>query len=253
MLAIRQAQLEVLGQHQQAAFEARLTAVFAQNYPRESLQAGGPEGLSRWVHQCVQAAMSAGYRSQRQCGRWLLLSMMLGAGFATDPQLPWVATQLADVDTDPDDRLDGVLDDALAHLGATAGEQGQRVVRAMLRIRDFDFATVPPLAGPEALADACSRMQALYPELFQQMGPELGARCVEGHLRAAALHGLGPGPGAFLYALLCLMLGHGFAQDALHPWAAEALNAQQPLSAGARADLLERLARAHMAQSLAVA
>jgi hypothetical protein len=251
MLVIRQVQLDELGLQARADFEERLTTCFAHAYPRECRQAGGPAALQRWVNSGVGAALAARYRSQHACGRWMLLAMMLGFDFASDPQLPWVQDCLArERDSDPDHRIDELFDDALNYLGSTAGDDAERVVRAMLRIRKLDFSALPPLTAQAAVDDACDRLQALYPEKFSFQGRELTARTVSLHLLRAREHGLTTPGGAFLFALLAFMLGSGFDHDPLHLWAQAALDPTLPLTADERAGRLESAVREHMATSL---
>jgi hypothetical protein len=254
MLQIRQTQLVALGQHVRAGFEEKLCACFMQAYPRECRQAGGPDGMLEWVRSGVGAALAAGYTSQRACGRWLLLMMMLGAHFSADPQLPWLKNHLHPANgLSPDERIDDAFDEALYYLGATAGKDAERVLRAMLRIRDCDFAAVPPLQGQDAVDDACARLQRLYPEKYAFQGAELTGAAVASHLARARALGLAGAGGGFLFVLLSFMLGSGFDRDRLHPWAAEILDPAVALSSDQRAARLEAAARAPMSISMSSA
>jgi hypothetical protein len=251
MLLIRQTQLAALGQHVRTEFEEKLCACFVQAYPRECRQAGGPSVMLRWVRVGVNAAVAAGYTSQQACGRWLMLTMMLGIDFISDPQLPWLTNCLHSAsDLAPDERINEAFDEALFYLGATAGEDAEHVVRAMVRIRDSDFASVPPLQGRSAVDDACGRLHQLYPEKFAFQGAELTAIAVASQLARARALGLASAGGGFLFVLLSFMLGSGFDHDPLHPWAAEILSPAIELSPDERAARLEVAARAHMSISL---
>lgn len=251
MLVIRQVQLIELGLQARAGFEERLTSCFVQAYPRECRQAGGPAALQRWVNAGVDAALAAGYGSQHACGRWVLLAMMLGFDFALDPQLPWVQDCLArERHSEADDRINELFDDAISYLGHTAGDDAERVVRAMLRIRKLDFSALPPSTGQAAVDDACDRLHALYPEKYSFQGRELTARTVALHLGRAHEHGLTTPGGAFLFALLGFMLGSGFDHDPLHGWAHAALDPALLLTADERAARLEAAVREHIATSL---
>jgi hypothetical protein len=251
MLLIRQSQLEPLARPLREKFESELCDLFANAYPRECRQAGGRPALLRWTKAGVAASISAGYTSQHACGRWLLLMMMMGVDFAVDPQLPWMQTCLDSARSrTPVERIDEAFDEAMHWLGMTAGEKAERVVRAMIRIRNFDFASVPPLQGQAEIDDACERLHALYPEKFLSQGPQLTAECVASQLATAAEYGLTVPAGRFLFVLLSFMLGSGFYRDPLHPWAGEALDPENEAASSERAALLEAAARAHMAVSL---
>jgi hypothetical protein len=252
MLVIRQAQISALGRHARAEFEAQMCDLFVRSYPRECRQAGGPAAMAGWVAHCLQAAVASGFQSKYACSRWLLLAMMLGIDFAVDPQLPWVQDCL-DPGNDPEssDRIDRLFGQSLEYLGTTAGEDAEFVVRAMLRLRAFDFASVPELQGQAAIDAACDRMSALYPEKFAFQGLELTLHTVSMQLRRATDRGLTGAAGGFLFVVLSFMLGSGFDHDPLHPWAGEILHAAfDPPGLADRATRLEAAARKHMALSL---
>ncbi len=249
MLVIRDATMTVLRDVARARFEQKLCGIFARAYPRECRQAGGEQAMLRWVQHGVRQATDAGYKTQQQSGRWLALMMMLGAEFARDPQLPWVAPCL-DEEQLPDatDRLDRLFEEALDYLARTAGEDAELVVRALLRIRAVDTSRIPDLQEPEAVADTCRRLEAIYPEKFACHGPELTAARTADQRHTAADLGLEDSAGVFVFVLLSFMLGSGFHRDPLHPWAAEAL---APAKDGTtRSARLEAAARDHLASSL---
>lgn len=250
MLLIRQNQLHALSCQLRTTFESRLCDLFIQGYPRECHQAGGREAMLRWTEIGVSEACEAGYKSQHACGRWLLLMMMLGIDFAVDPQLPWVRTCLDPArSSDPTERIDGAVDDAMHYLAETAGEDAERVVRAMVRIRDFDFASVPSLQERAAVDEACGRLKRLYPEKFDFQGEALMADFVASQLNAARQQGLVGPAGGFLFVLLSFMLGTGFHRDPLHSWASRVLDPAVQLASDERAARLETAARVHMALS----
>jgi len=250
LLLIRQNQLHALSGQLRVNFESRLCDLFMQGYPRECHQAGGRAAMLRWTEVGVSEACAAGYRSQHACGRWLLLMMMLGIDFAIDPQLPWIRACLdPSRNSGPTERIDEAVDEAMHYLGAIAGEDAERVVRAMVRIRDFDFASVPSLQGPAAVDEACARLKWLYPEKFDFQGEALMADFVASQLNAARQHGLAGPAGGFLFVLLAFMLGTGFHRDPLHSWAVRVLDPAAQLASDERAARLEAAARMHMALS----
>jgi hypothetical protein len=251
MLVIRHAQMRALGEQGRAAFEEQLCDVFAGAYPRECRQAGGRAAMLAWVRLGVDAAAAAGYGSRYQTGRWLALMLILGVDFATDPQLPWVQAHLdAAREADPTRRVDALLQATLDYLSLTAGDEAERVVRAMLRIRAVDFAALPDLQGDAAVDDACDRLLRLYPEKVAFQGPDLTARNVKLQMQRARSFGLQAPAGRFVFVVLSFMLGSGFDHDPLHPWAGALLHAaDRAASVQLQADL-ERAAREHLAMSL---
>lgn len=175
--------------------------------------------------------------------------MMLGVDFATDIQYPWMDTILdPKKNYDPTDRLDRALAAAIEHLGRIAGEDAEFVVRATLRMRRIDFAQVPALCEPAAIADNCARLKAAYPEKYTELGATLTHSCVT-HWRATARSlEIGDSGGQFLFVLSSATLGSGFYIDPLQPWAKAVLDPLTDLST--RSARFEAEVRAHLQSSL---
>ena len=251
MLVIREAQMKALGRSVQARYETELRDVFVRAYPRECRQAGGPAAMLSWVQAGVRSAMASGYTTQHDVAIWLALMLILGVDFAIDPQLPWVKECLDPTrESEPADRLDDLFDLTTDYLGATAGEDGELVVRALLRMRAIDFSCVPALQGEAAVEDACERLHHLYPQKFDYQGHALTAMNVaQQRWRARDLGLLDPG-GEFLFVLLSFMLGSGFDHDPLHSWSGAILHLAQGNEAVRDRAALEAAARKHLEMSL---
>ena len=78
---IRKPQMDALGASLRRRFELQLYDVFFKFYPRECRQVGGRDAVLRWINLGVKSAEDAGFTSQYQCGRWLMLMLMLGVDF----------------------------------------------------------------------------------------------------------------------------------------------------------------------------
>ncbi len=251
MLTIRDQQMTALGEGAQAEFERQLVGIFMHAYPRECRQAGGEPAIVQWVGSGVRTAASGGYSSRFEVSRWLSLMLILGSDFANDPQLPWVSECLdPDLPADTTDRITILYERTLDYLGDTAGENAERVVRAMLRMRKIDFAAIPAVEDVAWPAECCSMLSSLYPEKFNFQGADLTQRSVRQFVSRARELGLSGPAGEFLYVLLAFMLGSGFDQDPLHPWAAAVLHQD---AGGDRSAELEAAAREHLELSLASA
>ena len=252
MLVIRPEQFEQLTDYIQTPLASRYCDLFIRIYPRESREAGGRAGMLRWVRSGLRSAVEAGCATEYECGRWLGLMMMLGVDFAVDPQLPWAQQALGPFPMRGGGfRLDGLFKQALDYLEDTAGEDASNVRRAALRIQKYDFAALPALEGDAAVADACERIGALYPEKFRVQGADLTARTVADNMRRARAFGHIGSPAEFQFALLAFMLGSGFHHDLLHPWAVSILH-PEPGRPDDPATLVQRLAACvnHIAASL---
>ncbi|MYN10902.1 hypothetical protein [Pseudoduganella aquatica] len=251
MLVIRNTQLEAFGPLLRQRFEHELAARLVASYPRECRQAGGADQILLLVRQGVQAAAAQGYTSKRQAGIYVALTFILGVDFASDPQLPWVADYLDEqAIADPTVRLEQLFSATLDYLAATAGSDGQRVVRAMLRMRAFDLAAAPRRTGEAWISDVAAIFQQFYPEKYRHQGDALMRRVIWSGRRRAKQYGLAAPAGVFVFLELMFMLGSGFDHDPLHPWAAAILNDERIAGEAERTERLYAAAMAHLAQSL---
>ena len=251
MLVIRNTQLKAFGPLLRQRFEHELAARLVASYPRECRQAGGADQVLLLARQGVQAAAARGYTSKRQAGIYVALSFILGVDFASDPQLPWVADYLDEqAIADPTMRLQQLYAATLDYLAATAGSDGRRVVRAMLRMRAFDLGDAPRRSGEAWISDVAAIFQHFYPEKYRHQGDALMRRVIWSGRRRARPYGLAAPAGVFVFVELMFMLGCGFDHDPLHPWAAAVLNDAGIGSEAERTERLYAAAMAHLAQSL---
>ena len=248
MLLIRQAQIDSLEASLRRRFEDQLVRHFAGLYPREVTEAGGERQLARLVRRGMSRAARRGYKGRKEVGMFVALMFILGDGFETDPQLPWVSRHLNNDGMPVALRPECAFDEAIDYLEATAGAKAGLIVRAMLRLRSYELDSAPESSGEEWIEDCCDRLEAYYPEKFAYQGIVV-TRALAGLARErAAAHGLSSSRSAMLYAILMFMMGSGFDEDLLYPWAASAL----AVSGGEheRAEVLHRAAMSHLENSL---
>ena len=249
MLVIREAQIGVLRQAALAAIEHRLVEHFLRSYPRECRLAGGRPAVVTLVRAGMAAAEGHGLASEQQAARYIGLMIMLGSAFDQDPQLPWAAALLGDTGFAPAARIATVYDRALEYLGEIAGEDGELIVRAMLRIRGFDLAGVPR-APADQEGELCALLGGLYPQKLAAQGERPTRALIRQAVARAAEHRLVGDAGIAVFVTLAFMLGSGFDQDPLYPWAARALADTTVTDEPARVALLHREAMAYLNDSL---
>lgn len=252
MLVIRDSQLNAFSTTLRQRFESELTATLAANYPRECRQAGGVAQLAQLVQLGVRQARGKGCSTRRETSLYVSLMFILGVDFAADPQLPWVADHLGEHGiADATLRMEQLYAATLDYLADTAGEHGQRVVRAMLRMRAFDLDDAPVRTGEAWISDVARILRRFYPEKYDYQGDALMRRVIWSARRRARPYGLTGPRGIFVFVELMFMLGSGFDHDPLHPWAAAVLNDRAIGSEAERTERLYAQAMAHLALSLA--
>ena len=248
MLVIRNHQMEVFAREARTRFEAELTVLFLATYPREARQAGGMEQFGRVLGSSIKRALSLGFTSEKQVTLFVGLTLMLGHDFHADPQLPW-AWQI----TAPGNKsilIDAVYDAAVAYLTATAGQDSEYVVRALLRIRDYNLYEAPESEGEAFVEDVLQLLLKFCPEKYAYQGGDLNRKLIAYGQQTARGYGITDNRGVLLLTTLMFMLGSGVDHDPLHPWASAALHDPAAPDQSTRIDLLYRAAMAHMAESL---
>ena len=236
MLVIRQAQMSSLQELPRRDIENRLILHFAKFYPRECSSAGEAE-MRRLVGTGLQRAAGHGFLTLDTATLYVNLMIILGWGFDADPQLDWARAKLRDYSLPPGDRIRSLFDATLDYLGAVAGENGQKVVRAMLRIRKHDF-LAPWTSSAEAFdEELLALLSRLYPTKAAIQGDEVNRALLRRAREDAARHGFTGANAIAAYTVLEFMLGAAFDTDPLYWWAGATLQA----SATEREE--ERLAR----------
>lgn len=255
MLTIRRAQLSVFEQDSMARFEAALMQHLRRAWPRECRLAGSDEQLLLAVRRMVKRARTHGYTTERQLTLFALCVVSLGMGFDNDPQFAWAADALTnEALEDPTQRIEALYDEMVAYLGAVGGDDSERVVRALLRVRRHDFALTPWAAHPDApvgdteLEALCDLLGGFWPEKMQFQGPLATLAMARDATRRAARYGINQASGLGAFVTLAYFLGLEFDADPWHPWAQELL--RQPLAGCERGDQLVQAGLQRLAASL---
>ena len=248
MLLIRQAQIDSLGAGLRRRFEDQLVRHFCQLYVRECAEAGGQRQIALLVRRGMSRAKRRGYTGRKEVGLFIALMFILGDGFESDPQLPWLSRLLDHGSMPMELRPECAFDDALEYLEATAGQHAGYIVRAMLRLRSYELDSAPETTGEEWIDDCCDRLEVYYPEKFDYQGMVATRTMARLARERAATYGLHSNRSAMLYAILMFMMGSGFDEDLLYPWASKALAATG--EEHERANLLHRAAMHHLENSL---
>lgn len=188
---------------------------------------GDPQ-LLRVVDHALARAERHGFTSERNACLYLDLTLMLGAEFDTDPQIPWAAQILADPGfTHPTLRIDHLTNTALAHLERTAGVDDERLERVYLRLRREMTDTIAMVDRSGALWPqlALRVLRRIWPERVDELGEEPLAQLIRRSYEAAHHSGLAARHDLAIYLVCAFLFGSGFDRDPQYPWAAAALSA----------------------------
>ena len=224
MLLIRDAQMRAIGEGLRAAYERTLTQHFTTLYPRETREAGEAQ-IAKLVSIAAKRAVDQGYgSSSREIGLYVSLAFVLGIAFDEDPQIPWAGQRLSrPSETDSATRIGEVYQIALEYLGATAGEECEHVVRAMLRIRSFDLDNAPATEGEQWIDDMAGVLHDIHPRKYDYQGEIANRNLLAMAIESAHRNGFRSPRGRGIWATLMFMLGSGFDRDPLYGWVHDAL------------------------------
>ena len=189
MLIIREPQLDAFRVAAASRFERRVLAAVAHSFPREFASVGEP-GMRLLVQEGRVRAARHGWRSEQAVYLFLMLMLMLGAGFDADPLLPWVKVELARQPEAPAmDRCFALHAAALAYLDLVAGEDNEHLVKALIRLRDFDLGACDALDATEFPPELGRSLILLYPQKAEPLGPQRLAALVQAASARALQHG----------------------------------------------------------------
>jgi hypothetical protein len=226
MLTITMAQLDALAAPRRWVAAERLAETAVRHFPVQARFAGDAA-----VYRAAEAAMdrgrTVGCETKRDFAQYFLLVCLLGHDFATDPRHPWAAEWLAErPGTTLRFRLEHLVMLANGQLDVVQGADNGALVKSLLRIRRL--APADFLAGGAGSETCAAWLAALSPgwaSWQDGLVPAAVARAAPILARSLGLDGAGP---IATVAMHMMMLGHGFADDPLYPWAKAALAGDGP-------------------------
>jgi hypothetical protein len=215
--------LSILVRVPRRAFEADLANHFFRYYPAECRRAGRDQVL-KMVQLGIDRAFVHGYETEREIGLYLNLMVILGCALDRDPQIPWALEQLNDFSIDdPFARIQRAFRSTVRYLEQCFGAENGQMARTLVRLRDFDLKQAPQSEGLQFQDDLCVLLQYFCPHKYAVQGEEANRALVWEGLERAEEYGIESSRGLTVYITLMFLLGAGFDQDPLYPWAGQVL------------------------------
>lgn len=246
MLTIREEQIEILRRSPRVRFENRLIDHCFRQYPREC-EALGESQTREVIRLGLDLSLGQGYRTQREVAYFVSLMFPLGSFFCWDPQLPWFGEGPLSERAGP---IRALYRRAMNYLDDTAGEDNEFLVRALIRIRDFDLGEIPELAGSAREDFLCELLERFYPQKYQYQGEGLNRGLVRYGAEVSCSHGIKDSRGITVFVTLIFMMGSQFYRDPIFPWALQVLDDPGLAWSGARGQRLHEAAIEHLEESL---
>lgn len=217
MFVIRSEQLSQMGDAISARFDDELVRHLSSYAPFET-EMLGQDGLRRLVILAKQRAAVVGFTHRESIRLYLDLMILLGSGFATDPQYPWVTAALVPSVKTPEQkwRARTLHRNTLRYTHAVLGEKREFLFAALQRVghsSGLEFW----LQGnvPEPLI---SNLRLIFPEKCSYLGDAVLRSVIQLAARRAEDYGVSLQQGVVLFAILIFLLGHEVDRDPTVPW-----------------------------------
>jgi len=260
MLVMRKSQMETFEHLAVKRFEQGLHDHLRNFFPRH-VAVLGQAWLSRMVRYSVQRAESRCLETERGIYLYVALMFMLGSRFDEDPQFPWALretetaapvsppsqavsaavakageTVSGQEDAMPQEtagaRIERIYGQAMVFLDQAVGPDNallQQSLNLFRQLQAFDSLPDTPSIGHRLLLS----LQMLAPEKYRLLGEKPLRQTIRHGYENAKRHGLGNERDIMHYLALVFLLGSGFDNDPLYPWAATVLKEAEPAQKGA--------------------
>ncbi|MEZ0475478.1 hypothetical protein [Luteimonas salinilitoris] len=173
---------------------------------------------------------------------------LLGGRFDTNPLMPWAAEILNDkVSGDQVARGDRLYDRAHEYIRHLVPDYRDpegtpvtaRFVNDLQQLRTTPDTPVPPNALPTFADDVKAKLRRVFPAKFTYAGEAAIAALIATGIGEAARHRIRGERGLTLFITLMFVLGVGFDDDPLLPWASKILNDEKISTEKKRVDKLQ--------------
>ena len=233
MLRIRSEQIEVFASPDTPRFESSSIIHIKHAFPKH-FSVLNESGAQAVVNHGRSRARRYGLNDAGAVLLYIDLTLLLGRNFDEDIQLPWAAAILNDQSLPGHARLDVVQPQplvkavrlheyAMAYLDEVSGIENEHIDAAQRRLLDQPF-SVDAHGGEGFQQEALRRLSTIWPEKCNYLGPDTMLTLVRYGIERMQHYDIATPVGAFLGIVTMYMLGTGFDQDPLFPWAGRILN-----------------------------
>lgn len=232
MLTIRKTQMSTFEDSLFRAFEDRTYTHLKNYFPRHCLLLG-EERIRKLIQQGWQKAKSHDLTAECCVRSYIEFMCILGSGFDMDPLLPWAARILSDKTTLGEvERGDRLYDQAWNYIDyisrdyrdGTGKPTTARFMGDLRSLRQGHDNVLTQSIFPNFAREMVLRLETNFPAKCEYVGKQRVLSLIPRGVQSARAYGITTERGATLYTLFLFILGDGFADDLLLPWASAALN-----------------------------
>jgi hypothetical protein len=240
MLVIRKEQFDKFRAQAMRVFEAEMSDHLREFSP-PLCQTLSDEQLLAAVRYGIARAEKNGFDMRGPVRLWLENALVFGSDFDTDPQYPWAAEIIGNLEMIQMHRAESLFEKTVDYRRTVGGERDAHTVEALERIRPFAAGPLP-FASQHLSDHLRSAMATIFPEKAAYLGNQTLKALIDVGLKAAKQRGITELRGQVLVVTLMYAFGHGCLGDPLYPWIERTLSDTRIGDANARAARLERKA-----------
>ncbi len=207
----------------------------------------GEQPMRELIRHGCREAEEQGFVTEHEIALFIDLMVMLGSGFATDPQLPWAAEILTKESiASPTERIDKTYEAAMAYIDRVIGKDKVFPMDAWAGAYRWRIPEASEWSSRGRDPILLEQFSQWWPRKAEALGPTLLARLIRHagqsaqQVRIVSLRGVG------VFAGLMFLLGHHFHRDPAMAWAGRALADLAATNEGERVDLLIQEAKANL-------
>lgn len=228
MLTIRKEQIEVFENIAIQKFYRKLIPHVYEHFPSHAKYLGENAVLAVIENGCKQA-LSYGFKSERDLCLYSDLTIMVGVGFDTDPQLPWATEILSDKSLkDPWDKMDKLWDRAMTYLESVIGTEEVFPIQAYNLFRKKDYMNHPLGSINNVNKRIIEYFVKIWPEKFEYIRNNKLEQFISNSLYNAIRYGISHPEEQTEFTIFAFLLGHRFFIDPVYPWIVSILNENLP-------------------------
>ena len=227
MLKIRKEQMRAIGRVQLPTFEKQMLKHVHQHFCKH-LELLGEEGVLKVIRHGYERGKEYDFSTRHEVCLFTDFMIMLGSGFDTDPQLPWVTEILkAESAHDPTERIDTLYDKVMEYLDRVIVKDQVFPVEPIRKLLNYPVGQLEQRLAGGVERGVLVEFRGIWPHKHRYVGVKQLNELIREGIDLAGTHGLTSRRGIGFYLILMFLLGHRFDTDPQYPWFSGVLNDQE--------------------------
>jgi hypothetical protein len=223
MLHVRNEQMQAFEQEALKRFEDGMVEHIKKNFPKP-MELAGLQAVRETIRLGIDKSRAYSLETEHEMCLYIDLTIMLGAGFDTDPQLPWANITLNDEAVSSSvKRIEKLYDKVMDYLNCVVGRDNLFPVNALRRIRTYTIGQLEERFESDVVRGAAPLFREIWPAKWESIGSAGLGRLIGKAYESASKYEIESPSDVGIYASFMFLLGHCFDTDPMYPWASKIL------------------------------